>query len=80
LCAGVPQIIVAHGADQYFNAHAVAHRGLGVAAEKSHLTAELISDTLASPDLAKTAAEVRDEIDAMPAPREIAARIEDIVS
>ncbi|MEV2218178.1 nucleotide disphospho-sugar-binding domain-containing protein [Streptomyces sp. NPDC050997] len=79
LSAGVPQIILAHGADQHFNAHAVATRGLGVAADKTQLTAELIAETLASSELAKTAAEVRDEISAMPAPREIAAKLEDIV-
>lgn len=79
LSAGVPQIILAHGADQHFNAHAVATRGLGVAADKTRLTAELMAETLASSELAKTAAEVREEIRAMPAPREIAAKLEDIV-
>ncbi|MGV9320065.1 nucleotide disphospho-sugar-binding domain-containing protein [Streptomyces sp. NPDC003660] len=79
LCAGVPQIILAHGADQHFNAHAVATRGLGVATDKTRLTAELITETLASSELAKIAVEVREEIDAMPAPREIAARLEAIV-
>ncbi|MEU6812782.1 nucleotide disphospho-sugar-binding domain-containing protein [Streptomyces sp. NPDC046831] len=79
LCAGVPQIILAHGADQHFNAHVVARRGLGVAADRTQLTAELIARTLASPELAGTAAEVREEIQAMPAPREIAALLEDVV-
>ena len=79
LAAGVTQIILPHGADQHVNAYAVAERGLGVVVGSTELTAEVIATTLASAEMAGAAAEVRNEIADLPAPTEIAAKIEEFV-
>ncbi|POM22836.1 L-noviosyl transferase [Actinomadura rubteroloni] len=75
--AGLPQIVLPHGADQYFNASTVAERGVGVIGERASLTAGDIAAVLASRAAAEAAAEVRAEIAAMPAPARIAAEVEE---
>jgi len=84
LAAGVPQVVLPHGADQPWNAKAVAERGVGLALGVDHANAETIREcilrVLDEPAFQKAAVEVRDEIAALPPPSDIVARISQLVS
>jgi UDP:flavonoid glycosyltransferase YjiC (YdhE family) len=82
LVAGVPQLVLPHGADQHVNAGAVQQRGVGL----SHLPAEADPPTvgrslqrlLGDPVFSQAADEVRREIADLPAPAEIVPRLEEL--
>jgi UDP:flavonoid glycosyltransferase YjiC (YdhE family) len=82
LVAGVPQLVLPHGADQHVNAAAVQQRGVGL----SHLPEEADPATvsrslqrlLAVPAFSQTADEVRREIAELPPPSEMVPRLEEL--
>lgn len=78
LDAGVPQIIFGEGADRPANAKIVAERGPGVVPEGG-LTGELIERVTRDESLRRAAAEVREEMHAMPSPAEIAGQLTTLV-
>jgi UDP:flavonoid glycosyltransferase YjiC (YdhE family) len=83
LVAGVPQLVLPHGADQHVNAAAVQQRGVGL----SHLPADADPATagaslqrlLADPTFSQAADDVRTEIAALPPPAEMVSRLEEVV-
>ncbi|MCW6008128.1 DUF1205 domain-containing protein [Micromonospora sp. CPCC 205371] len=81
LARGVPQIVVARGADRPMNAAAVAARGVGVALDPATCTPDVLRDELirllADDGVRKTARGVSEEIAAQPSPARIAERLGD---
>lgn len=75
LDAGVPQIVFGQGADRPRNAQVVAERGCGVVPGDTDLGADLIESVLHDPQLRHTAAQVRDELHAMPDPTRVVAEL-----
>ena len=73
--AGVTQLVLPHGADQYMNADAVARRGLGLRSEPDQVDAELIDRLLTDPGLGRVASEVADEIATLPRPADLVPKI-----
>src|SRR5215470_15155022 len=73
--AGVTQLVLPHGADQYMNADAVARRGLGLRSEPDQVDAELIDRLLTDPGLGRAASEVADEIATLPRPADLVPKI-----
>jgi hypothetical protein len=80
---GVPQLVLPHFADQPHNASAVMRRGTGVAVPAHQANVESIraavDQVLADRALRTAAAEVRDEIMAMPRPDEAVQRLSQLV-
>ncbi|WP_136612224.1 nucleotide disphospho-sugar-binding domain-containing protein [Sinomonas albida] len=77
---GTPQLVMPSGADRHINAAAVERRGVGISLEPEvPVTAEILHRLLDDPGLMRTAAEVRAEIAAMPAPAEVAEHVERLV-
>jgi UDP:flavonoid glycosyltransferase YjiC (YdhE family) len=75
LAAGVPQVVVPQGADQFLNAAAVSQRGC---ATTTDTVPTAIQDGLRralSGEFDQAAREVREEIAALPSPTVIAARL-----
>lgn len=80
LDAGVPQVVVPHGADQVYNAHLLAKRGLGASVEPSSLDGPTIAAVVGSEAIREAATSVQQEVHGMPAPTEVVRRIEALVS
>jgi UDP:flavonoid glycosyltransferase YjiC (YdhE family) len=80
LSAGLPQLVVPQGSDQFANAAALRRRGVAIVKDEATLDADVIADLLASRGLATSAAEVRAEVAAMPPPAEIVPRLLDLVA
>ena len=84
LAHGVPQLVLPRGADRPANAAVVAERGVGLVCPPAEITPDAVRDRLVrlldEPGFAKSAADVRDEIAAMPSPAAVAARVADLVS
>ncbi|MFN2569182.1 MAG: nucleotide disphospho-sugar-binding domain-containing protein [Candidatus Dormibacteria bacterium] len=84
LAAGVPQLVLAHGADQHANAAAVEQRGVGL----SHLPEEADPATMGSslhrlleePAFSEAAGEVRQEIADLSSPAEMVHRLEETLA
>lgn len=76
LDAGVPQVVVPHGADQPYNAHLVAKRGLGTSVDVSGLDGPTIAAVVSSEATRQAATAVQQEVRSLPAPAEIVPRIE----
>lgn len=80
--AGVPQICVPHGGDQFPIASVLAERGIGVTLDTSDVGAGAVNDALDrvlhDDDLRKAAGEVRDEVAAMPSPARTVALLEEL--
>jgi UDP:flavonoid glycosyltransferase YjiC (YdhE family) len=82
LVAGVPQLVLPHGADQHVNAAAVQQRGVGL----SHLPEDADPATvsrslqrlLAEPAFSQAADEVRTEIAELPPPGEMVPSLEEL--
>jgi UDP:flavonoid glycosyltransferase YjiC (YdhE family) len=60
------------------NAALVAKRGAGLAATAREITADLLQRLITDESLRTTAGEVRDEMAAMPAPKDVAERLEQL--
>ncbi|SDI46001.1 glycosyltransferase, MGT family [Actinokineospora alba] len=80
LAAGVPQLFIPQGADQFVNADAVTEGGAGVQLVGDAITVEAVAaraaDLLADDAVAARSREVAAEIAAMPSPAETAATLE----
>ncbi|GAA2696638.1 MULTISPECIES: glycosyltransferase [Actinosynnema] len=83
LGAGVPQLVLPQGADQFTNAEAVASAGLGERLLGDAVVAEAVASAarglLASEEVAVAAKAVAAEIAAMPSPDEVAARLPELI-
>jgi UDP:flavonoid glycosyltransferase YjiC (YdhE family) len=76
--AGVPQLLLPDGADRGLNAAAVRSRGLGLSARAEDLDADLVRRLLGDTSLRVAAAEVRAEIEALPAPGTLVPRLAEL--
>jgi UDP:flavonoid glycosyltransferase YjiC (YdhE family) len=81
LALGLPQLVVPHGADQFHNAHEVTKRGAGFELENDGdaVDADDLDRLLNDTSLAATAAEVKAEIAAQPAPAALVSRLVELV-
>lgn len=81
--AGVPQLVIPQGADQFTNAEAVVAAGVGTRLLPGELTADAVhaqAKALLSDEAVQAAAKhLAAEVAAMPSPAEIAARLPDYV-
>ncbi|MFD0203430.1 MULTISPECIES: glycosyltransferase [Saccharothrix] len=79
--AGVPQLVLPQGADQFSNAEAVAEAGLGDRLLGDDVTAEAITDRarhlLADEAVRSAAREIAEEVAAMPSPHDVARTLPD---
>lgn len=75
LDAGIPQLILPHGADQFVNAGAVRARGVGHVTEPASINPGHLERLLTDTAARTAAAEVRSEMVAMPAPSEVIPRV-----
>jgi UDP:flavonoid glycosyltransferase YjiC (YdhE family) len=73
--AGIPQIVVPQGADQFINADTVTANGLGQRATVADVDVALIERLLTDEQWRANAARVRDELHAMPTPVEVVDRL-----
>jgi UDP:flavonoid glycosyltransferase YjiC (YdhE family) len=73
--AGLPQIVVPQGADQFLNADTVQDNGLGQRATVGDVDVALIERLLSDADWRASALRMRDEVHAMPAPTEVVERL-----
>jgi UDP:flavonoid glycosyltransferase YjiC (YdhE family) len=81
LVAGVPQVVLPQGADQFGNAQALVDGGLAVRPQAvgADAIAESARQVLADGAYREAAAQVAEEIRHMPAPEEVADRLADVV-
>jgi UDP:flavonoid glycosyltransferase YjiC (YdhE family) len=83
LAAGVPQLVLPQGADQFQNAAAVVEGRAGVSLGPAELDAAAVADAagrlLCDPDASAGTATLAAEIAAMPSPLEVAARLPEFV-
>jgi hypothetical protein len=77
LNAGLPQLVLPQGADQFDNAEAIARRGVGFAASTADPATEALGRVLHEAALRAAAREVRAEVSSMPGPVEVMARLAD---
>jgi UDP:flavonoid glycosyltransferase YjiC (YdhE family) len=76
LAAGIPQLVLPNGADRHASAEAVADGGAGLACAADELTGALLTRLVTDEKLRLRAAEVRNEIAAMPSPAVLVHRLE----
>lgn len=67
-CAGRPQLILPHGADQFLNAGIVVRRGIGLSCEPDDVDEDILAALLGEERLVAEAASVVSEIAAQPSP------------
>jgi len=75
LACGVPQLVLPTGADRYINAEAVRGRGTAVVSSPEDVTDLELRSLLDSHQLRTAADEVRREIEALPSPADMVARL-----
>ena len=79
LCHGLPQLCLPHGADQPWNAEAVARARAGIVVPEEECTPETVRagvvTLLSSPSYRAAAREVQREIEAMPTARDVLPRM-----
>ncbi len=79
LCHGLPQLCLPHGADQPWNAEAVARARAGIVVPEEECTPETVRagvvTLLSSPSYAAAARAVQREIEAMPTARDVLPRM-----
>ncbi|WP_031466980.1 glycosyltransferase [Sciscionella sediminilitoris] len=73
--AGVPQLILPQGADQFTNAETVQALGLGAVLTEPGTITEAARQLLTAPEVAAAVRRMAAEVAAMPAPAELAARL-----
>ncbi|WNV86515.1 nucleotide disphospho-sugar-binding domain-containing protein [Umezawaea sp. Da 62-37] len=78
--AALPQLVVPDGADRYANADAVHERGIGVSTTPEAVDADLIGWLLKADGPRVAAAEVREEMRAMPTPASLVPRIVELAA
>jgi len=80
VAAGVPQLIVPHAGDQFFNARVACERGFGLAVDSvDHIDSSLINRMLTGDSIVWAAALLRDENAALPPPAALILRFEELV-
>ena len=79
LDAGIPQLVLPHGADQYINAEAVRARGVGHVSDPASVDTGTIERLLTDTAARAAATEVRAEMAATPAPSDVIPRVVDLV-
>jgi UDP:flavonoid glycosyltransferase YjiC (YdhE family) len=80
LALGLPQLVFAGGIGHYAAAAAIGRRGAGVFARADAIEPELFRRWLKDDAVRRAAAEVRAEVEALPSPLEIAARLGTLVA
>lgn len=75
LAAGIPQLVLPDGSDRFITAQAVHDRGAGVQATAADVSSTLLTRLLTDETLGAAAAEVSEEIAAMPSPASVVARL-----
>jgi len=75
LAAGVPQLVLPQGADQFYNADSVVKRGVGIAPAAEAQNAATIGALLEDAAIRSATTEVQAEIRAMPLPWKTAPKI-----
>jgi UDP:flavonoid glycosyltransferase YjiC (YdhE family) len=75
LDAGLPQLVLPQGADQFDNAEAVSERGVGFEGSLEESVTAQLERLLDDGDLRAAAAEVRAELAGLPAPAEVLAQL-----
>jgi UDP:flavonoid glycosyltransferase YjiC (YdhE family) len=82
LVAGVPQLVLPHGADQHMNAAAVERRGVGISHRPDAADVELLWAALRrllhDPEIRRAVDEVRLEIAGLPPPAEVLLRLPEV--
>lgn len=78
--AGLPQLVVPDGADRFANADAVHERGMGVSVAPSDVDTGTLDWLLRADKPRAVAAEVRDELHAMPTPASLVPRLVGLVA
>ena len=77
---GLPQVCLPQGADQFLNAAAVASAGAGLSLMTEEATTEAVRQAatrvLGDPAFAEAAGRIRESIDSMPSPHDVAALLE----
>ncbi|XVV01184.1 nucleotide disphospho-sugar-binding domain-containing protein [Actinosynnema sp. CA-248983] len=81
--AGVPQLVLPQGADQFTNAAAIVEHGLGAQLLGDDVTAEAVTaharDLLSNPAVQDASKAIAAEVAAMPSPAQVAASLADHV-
>jgi UDP:flavonoid glycosyltransferase YjiC (YdhE family) len=80
LAAGVPQLVVPGAGDRAHNARLVAARGAGLAVAAMDITAAELSRLITDAALASAAAEVQQEMAAMPTPEQVVPKLHALVA
>ncbi len=75
LGAGLPQLILPHGADQFFNAQLLQRRGAAFVPDQNTVNAAAILSLLSDESLRAAAEDVAAEIGTMPTPADVAPQI-----
>jgi UDP:flavonoid glycosyltransferase YjiC (YdhE family) len=78
LAAGVPQLILPHGADQFINAGAVAALGIGTWCPPAEVDAATVSKLLADTAVRATADAAAARMARLPTPADLVARLTDL--
>lgn len=77
--AGIPQLILPNGADRYINADAAQAAGAAVSIEDEELESHVVERLFTDEKLVGAAHTLRDDIQAMPAPADLVAKLADLV-
>jgi UDP:flavonoid glycosyltransferase YjiC (YdhE family) len=75
LDAGLPQLVLPHGADQYKNAEVIAKSGAGAIVQPAELDADRIGELLADAPMRAVAEAIAAEMAAQPTPVDLVPRI-----
>jgi UDP:flavonoid glycosyltransferase YjiC (YdhE family) len=75
LNAGLPQVVLPQGADQFDNARAVARRGVGIVASTVDSATDAMHRVLSESALRSAAREVRAELFSLPSPMDVMVRL-----
>ena len=76
LAAGVPQLVLPHGADQFINAEVVARHGLGLRGEPGGVDRDILTALLGNDGFRNAARAAADQVRAQPAPTALVPRLE----
>jgi UDP:flavonoid glycosyltransferase YjiC (YdhE family) len=80
LAAGVPQVVVPQGADQFLNAASVSERGCATTADMASTAIRAGLRRALSGEFDAATRDVREEIGLLPSPTDVAARLADHIA
>ncbi|WP_246278178.1 glycosyltransferase [Phytohabitans rumicis] len=75
LGAGVPQLVLPHGADQFINGHAVQRQGIGVCREPDEVEPALVTGLLHDVPMKEAARAAAARMAELPAPADLVGRL-----